>query len=797
MVVGEQPSPIDARDEEPFSGFDGRKLAFLLERLNLHREGIYLTTAVKCDMPKKTQKIKKYAAACRPHLIEEIEYVRPKVIVTMGTTALSSLVGEPLAADEYRGFPIPLKMGDLKTWVIPTYSMSQAIAKPTWDPIIVRDLKLAKSIAKDGYEPQPINVDVKVLSSVDEVKTLVGELYKADEFSFDLETKDLDFIKSPILCHSFSIDGERSFVVPMDHKVPFKGDYRNWTEKERAQVLWLMKKAYVSPARKTAQNGKFDKKFLLKYGIALRNFDFDTMLAHHLIDAEKPHDLLFIAQWYNLVHEKYDHALEIQKRIHGKDDYSKFDPRTLYYYAGIDSAVTQGARPILEAELEKNRVEWVFKNVSIPQTHLLADMEYRGAHLDLPGMNRIIEDTEGKIAELTVRIKDILKVSDYNPNSTKQLGEYLAKHRVQTGKETKSGKMCLDEEAITPLIHNKKVGALIKATLEARSLTKLKGTYLDGNKKGKKTGLKNKMDENHYIHTEFLIHGTYTGRLSSKNPNLQNIPKDFGIRQLFIPDEPGDTLMSVDYKQLEVRVAAAISKDPILIKEILAGVDMHSRNAASLLLRVPEDEFIRVINDKGADFYKQWVEARRAAKAVTFGVLYGSQAHGVSARENIKLETCEEFITEFFKKYRVLNAWIKRQHSLVRDTAKVRTPTGRFYKFHDLEWANSNYCPDKMRYQRRGETERISVNMPIQGMGSDVFQFHKIKVYKHLLRNKMQSRFVLSLHDGFLMNVKPNEREELEATVPGLMHKKLNEGTKFEVPLDVDVEFSDRWEGKD
>lgn len=798
MIVGEKPTPSDVERGQVFAGLEHRKLSFLLDRVNMHREAVYLTYAVKCDMPKKTTKIKKYASACLPHLIEEIEWVKPKVIITLGTTALSALVRDELTADDYRGFPIPLNLGEFKTWVIPTYSMTQAIGNPGWDPIFVRDLKLAKKIAKEGYNPPPIDIDVRVLTDVDSVKELVGKLHKADEFSFDLETKDTDFIKSPILCHSFSMDGKTAYVVPHDHKFPWKGDFRTWNEKEKAQIEWLLKKAYVSPAKKTAQNGKFDKKFLLKYGMLLRGFDFDTMLAHHLIDSDKPHDLLFIAQWYDLVHQKYDHALELEKRVHGRDDYSKFDPRTLYYYAGIDAGVTQQARPILQEELIRTKTNWVFNNISIPQTHLLADMEYHGAKLDLVGMNRLISETDEKIRTLMTKIKSTLKVEDYNPNSTKQLGEYLEKHRVDTGKRTPGGKMSLDEEAISPLAKHPRVGELISATLEARSLTKLKGTYLDGTKRGgTKSGLRNKMDENHFIHTEFLIHGTYTGRLSSKNPNLQNIPKDFGVRQLFIADEPGDILMSVDYKQLEVRVAAAVSKDPVLIKEILAGVDMHSRNAAMLLLNVPEAEFMAVINDKHHPKHKKYAEARRAAKAVTFGVLYGSTAHGVAAREKIDIEICEKFIAQFFRKYKVLAQWIKQQHQLVRQTSKVKTPTGRFIRFHDLEWANSKWCPDKMQMIRRGETERVSVNMPIQGMGSDIFQYHKIKVFKYLKKKKMKSRLVLSLHDGFVMNVKPNEREELTNVVPLLMHKKLNEGTRSEVPLDVDLEFGRQWEGKD
>lgn len=802
MIVGEKATQFDKKAFEPFRGFDGNKLGYLLHQAGLVRERCFLTYAVKCDPPKNSAKLKKYAAACRSHLMEQIEWVKPKVIITLGTVALQAVIGEDLTADGYRGFPLKVKSqsGDFDTWVVPSYSVTQTMGDAGKDPIVVRDLKLAKQIAVEGYQPKPIECDVKVLTSVDEAKELVGKLWKAPSFSYDLETKNLDFLKSPILCSSFAFEKDRAYVLPIDHRFEYKGEFRTWTPKERAQIVWLLKKAMISPAKKTAQNGKFDNKFLRSYGVTVKNFDFDTMLAHHLVDESKPHDLLFIAQWYNLIHEKYDHALELQKKIHGKDDYSKFDPNTLYYYAGIDAAVTNDVRPLLEQELIDQKANWVFRNVSIPQTYVLTDMEFRGAKIDLVGMNKIIKETDDKISQLKVKIKDIMKVDDFNPNSTVQLKAFFNKHRVNTGKQTKGGNMSLDEEVLKNFTEHRRVGEVTKAVLEMRGLTKLKGTYLDGKTSGtakKKTGLRHKLDENHFIHTDFLIHGTYTGRLSSKGPNLQNIPKDDGIRQLFIPDNAGDWLMSVDYKQLEVRVAAAISKDPILIREILEGVDMHSRNAATLLLGVKEELFVKVLADKKHPDHARYQEARRAAKAVTFGVLYGSTAHGVSTRNKLDLDLCENFISAFFKKYRVLRQWIKSQHEKVHRTRRVRTPTGRFTRFYDLDWATSKYCDDRTKMIRLGEAERISVNMPIQGCGSDVFQMGKIKVFKHLIKNKMKSRLVLSLHDGFVLTVTPDEKEALKDVVPKLMYTVMNPDTKFKIPLEVDVEFSKRWEGKD
>lgn len=803
MIVGEKPTSYDVSALEPFRGLEGQKLKFLLHQAGLMKEQCYVTYAIKCDSPKNiaSSKAKKLAKICRTHLLEEIAWVKPKAIITLGTTAFTALTGEDLPADDYRGFPMPLqgKGGEFNSWIIPTYSITQAIGSASKDPVMVRDIKLAKKIVREGYVPPAVDVDVRVLTSVQEVKELVGKLWRAKSFSYDLETGGLDFLKNPIQCASFSIDGKTAYVVPIDREFTVRGQTKKWTSVERKQILWLLARAFMSPASKTAQNGKFDNKFLRRYGIKVRRFDFDTMLAHHLVDEGKPHDLMFIAQWYGIVHEKYDHALEMQKRIHG-DDWMSFDTRTLYHYAGIDAAVTQLARPILERELERTKTKWVHDNISIPQSHVLADMEYRGARMNLVGMNKIIKETDEKIIQLKVKVKDLMKVDDFNPNSTKQLKEYMKAKRVRIEKKTPAGDISVDEEVLKTLVNHPRVGDVARMTLEMRSLTKLKGTYLDGKAGGgsrKKTGLRNKLDENHYIHTEFLIHGTYTGRLSSKNPNLQNIPKAFGIRQLFIPDRPEDILMSVDYKQLEVRVAAAISKDPVLIREVIQGVDMHSRNAATLLLKVDEKHFEGVLSDKNHPDHKRFSEARRAAKAVTFGVLYGSTAHGVAARNKLDLELCEAFIRKFFKKYRVLSNWIKNQHSLVRKTHMVRTPTGRYIRFNDLDWAKSKYCPDRFRLIRTGEVERISVNMPIQGFGSDIFQTHKIKVFKHLAKQKMGSRLLLSLHDGFVMNVKPEERAALTESVPKLMYAVLNKGTKFAVPLEVDIEFGKCWEGKD
>lgn len=807
MVIGEFPRKGDISSEKPFVGEDGTKLKYLFESAGLNREAMYLTHAVKCDLGKSKKANKKTVAACKFHLAEEIAWVRPKVIVTMGTTPLKMIMPNAQGADDMRGFPYPLysKKGQHIAWVVPTLSIGQAVNDPTSDPILLKDLALARRLLR-GEIPKPLDIKVHVLNTVDAWKKIAREMYQSDSWSFDLETRGFDFLtRRGILCASFSMDGKTGYTLPIDHKFKRSGKLVKWTETERTEILDILVKLFKCKASKTAQNGKFDLKWLRAYKVLVRNFDFDTMLAHHLVDSEKPHDLIFISQWYDVISEKYDFVLEVEKEklckeLGIKNDEFTYDlltPDNLYWYAGIDAAITQALKPILQAEMIKLKLFDVFKKISMPLSYLLADMEFRGARINLQEMNEIIRRVDTQIGQLTAELKLELKVDEFKPNGTKDLAAYFKKKRIfSTGKKTPGGAPSYDEEVLNKLASNSRVGAVCTKVLQLRGLSKLKTTYLDGNGKDKTKGMRNKLDANHYLHTNFKIHGTYTGRLSSVGPNLQNIPKAHGIRQLFLPDGPNDIFMDVDYKQLEVRIAAAISKDPILIQEVLDGVDMHSRNAAIFLLNMKEEDFVAVINDKNHPNYHLYKEKRRAAKAVTFGTLYGSTPEGVSARENIPVEDCKTFIRGFFKKYRVLNEFIQSQHDKVMTFHKVVSPTNRTVTFSDLNWTKSGYCSDRVAYRRYGEVKRISVNMPIQGYGSDIFQMKCLELYAYLKTNKMKSRFVLSIHDGFVLNVVPEEVQILKEVVPELMKTTLNAGTRYAIPLEVDFGFTRKWEGE-
>lgn len=826
MIVAENPEQADDDAGKPMRGLHGAKLDFLLKHAGLTRDDIWLTYTVKCRPPKGKTIYKRHFTACGVHLKEEIKWVRPKVVITMGGNALKGLAPDLGGLSGCRGFPYPYKNpvdNSVQFYILPTQSTKYAMAMVNSDDILIRDLRLAKAIADGDWEPQAMNVRVTVARTLDEIRALAARLIEEKEWAFDLETTERDFVKDDVLCFSFGFSATEAAVVPFYKEFDRGGETVKWTEEELAEIVNILRPAFAGPARKSAQNGKFDINFLRvmnkvdtlsNLGIRVKGYDFDTMLAHHLLDVNKPHDLLFIAQWYGVAHEQWDAYLESLFRKIGKHDMAAADSHAVFNYAGIDAAVTQALRPILMNELEKNGLMPVFREISMPLNHVLANMEYYGARIDRKRLVELGKLAEDQIGAIMARIKSKVGDPEFKPSSPKQVLNYLIKVRalrpprpdvdVEDGpKLTKSGNLSVDEEVLSRLEKAGKGKGVPGLIVSLRQWEKMKGTYLDG--KDGLGAIVGQLDWRHYAHTNYKIHGTISGRLSSAKPNLQNVPKDailrdvdgkevkISVRSCFVPDEEGDEFMSVDYRQLEVRVAAALSKDLVLIKEINDGVDMHSRNAATVLLGITEEEFLKVYKDKKHPLFDKYKMARDAAKAVTFGVLYGSGPQGVADRNDIPLELAEKFIRGFFRKYTKLAEWIKDQHRNVRESGIQRTATGRIVRFPVLKWAYSKYCPSWERNRQVAEVERVAVNLPIQSFGSDIFQKGKIKMFVAMSKAQAKSRFVLSIHDGGILNVKPDEKEAMEALAQQCMRTVLNPGTKYAVPLDIDVTWMPRW----
>lgn len=785
MVIVESIKETDAGLRQAASGDVGRKLGYLFDKAKIKKDHVFITAAIKCPVAKGKKPTKASKDACISHLREEIEYVKPAVIITMGSVGLSMLLPKIEGATKERGFRYEYLSDSNdesnKIAVIPTLSADQATSSCLYDRVIVRDFQYANRILKDpSYKSPSTEFSVKIAKTTEDLAALEKSLLEAPSWSFDLETQGLDFTKHKIICASFS------FKTGEGHVLPFY-DF------EMARSF--CKRVFASKARKTAQNGKFDVKFLRAIGVEVEHFDFDTMIAHHLIDGAMPfRSLTFLAQWFGLINTRYDAAIDAQKKKHGKDDYSMFDRDTLFEYAGIDAAVTFGLRSIFEPLIDQDGVRQVFEKISMPLIRLLADMEYRGAHIDKPVMVSLHTKLTAEIEQTRSEIADLTKIEDFNPASPAQVKKYIKSKRVALKQVTVSGAESMDKEVLESLKGHRWLGKFPDLVLRHRTLQKICSTYLK-DPKGVK-GLLPKLDQNSYLHTNFNIHGTNTGRLSSDKPNLQNVPRAHGIRELFIPDETGDLFLGADYKQLEVRVAAAISKDPVLIAEVLAGVDMHSRNAATFLLNMDEAEFVSILKDTSHEKYAFAVNARTCAKSITFGVLYGSTAFGVAKRENIDVEYCEKFIQAFFSKYRVLSKWIARQHKTVEISKRIVSPTGRFYHFDDFDYINSKYCMNFERKKRIEEVYRNAVNLPIQSYGSDIFSLHKLKVFNYLQKHNLNSRLVLTIHDGFIINLKPSEKNRLVEVIPKIMRRVLNKGTRFEVPVEVDLEVTDKWLGK-
>lgn len=800
MIVTSAITPFDEEARKYASGDHGRKLGWLLERAGLSREGVFVTGAVRCPrrkggaVPKKT-----IMDACRPHLDKEIAEADPAVIITMGPAALKQVLGLDVGGlDGLRGFPIRLPDPSGDRWVIPMWDISRAFAYPEDDGIVVRDLKLAAEIAEKGWKSKPLGCKrVAIITDFVALRALAERLKTEAEFGFDLETEGLDFTRGRILCASFGFADGTAAVVPVikpwrDAELNEDGAVvvpaSTWSPDALEKVYAFLRFAMNTRASKTAQNGKFDVKWLRRdAGVErIRNFDFDTMLAWALLEPDKPADLLFIGQWLGVVNEKYDDALEAEfRRLGGKRDYSKASPDVLFRYAGIDAWLTLTLRPILQRMLEEAKLDKLYRAVTNPLSHVVADMEYGGVRIDRSGMEAGIERTKLRLEELLAEIRGIAGKPTFNPNSPKQLVEILKGLGVKLTKTTKTGQLAVGEDVLKGIAKRGRGSNLPRLVVEYREQVKFMGTYL--------VGLLDLLDPNDFLHTTFKVNGTYTGRLSSLDPNLQNIPKAGGIRELFIVDEPGDVFLGVDYSQLEVRIAAAVTRDPVLIREIRDGTDMHSDNACRVW-GYDLAEFKVGAKLESHPKYELYSTKRDNVKRITFGVLYGGGAEGVSEREEIPLEEVEEFIEGFFRKYRVLAKYMRESRRRAWDSGVIRTRLGRRYRFLSLPWLTSGLAPKKIRSRAKGDIERVGVNMPIQSCGSDIFSMKKVALHRELRRRGLKSRLVLTIHDGFVMNVKPYERAEVEALVPEIMNCALNEGTADEVKLFVEMKiYGEKW----
>ena len=580
--------------------------------------------------------------------------------------------------------------------------------------------------------------------------SLRAELSIAESFCFDTETTGLDPHTAEIVCMSFSFRKHEAFCVLLPKK-----------REEAQKILDDFREVFADEKiLKIGQNLKYDMLILGNYGIETKGKLFDTMLAHYLIQPEQRHNLDYLCEIY-LNYEKIPTASLIGKK--GKNQLNmRYVPKEkLRDYACEDADLTFRLKDALEPELDKFEMRELFETIEMPLVPVLVHMEQAGVKLDIEELKKYAVTLREQIIQVE---KEIFELSgeEFNISSPKQLGLILfEKMKISSGdiKRTKTKQYSTAEDVLSKLTDKHPI---INKVLEFRSLKKLLSTYVEALPElvNPKTGK---------IHTSYNQAVTATGRLSSVNPNLQNIPiRDENgreIRRAFIPTDENYTFLSADYSQIELRIMAALSQDADMLKAFGEGKDIHTITAAKIY-KVPETEVTP--------------EMRRKAKTANFGIIYGISAFGLSQRLNISRSEARQLIDGYFENFPGVKIFMDKQIELAGKNGYVQTIKGRKRYLNDINSANAVV---------RGMAERNAINAPIQGSAADIIKIAMINIYKQFENENLQTKMVLQVHDELDFDVYKTELNKVKQIVKTEMEHAVELG----VPLTVEMNNAGNW----
>lgn len=588
----------------------------------------------------------------------------------------------------------------------------------------------------------------KLIENETEAKELSDFLLTNEIFSLDTETTSIEALDAKLVGLSFSTEDFRAWYVPVSRE----------TEKAK-KILEIFRPVYENPKiLKVGQNLKYDLTVLANYGIHLSGPLFDTMLAHYLIQPELRHNMDYLAEIY--LNYKTIHIEElIGPKGRGQKNMGDLEPKDIYKYACEDADVTLRLMKPLAEELRKNGVEEVFQNIEMPLMPVLARMERNGVVLDTDTLKEVENDFTLRLQTLE---KDIYELAghEFTINSPRQVGEVLFGELKlsEKVKKTKSGQYSTSEEVLRDL-HSKH--PIVQKILDYRGLKKLLSTYVEALPKliNPATG---------HIHTSFNQAVTATGRLSSSNPNLQNIPvrgeDGREIRKAFIP-EAGEIFFSADYSQIELRIMAHLSGDEHMIEAFNAGHDVHAATAARI--------FHKDIKDISKD-------ERRKAKTANFGIIYGISAFGLAERMDVSRTEAKELIDSYFEMYPKIKDYISKAVDTAREKGYIETEFGRRRYLPDINSRNAVV---------RGYAERNAVNAPIQGTAADIIKIAMIRVQQRLDAEGCKARMMLQVHDELNFSVPTDEFDKVKRIVI----EEMQGAYKMSVPLEADCGEGKNW----
>ena len=590
--------------------------------------------------------------------------------------------------------------------------------------------------------------EYKLIDNENEIRNLFDFLMTFEIVSLDTETTSTNAIEAELVGMSFSVEENKAFYVPVSAN-----------REEALRIVNIFKPLYENEKiLKVGQNIKYDLEVLANYGVTLKGKMFDTMIAHYVLQPELYHNMDYLAEIY--LKYKTIHIEElIGPKGKGQKNMRDLNPQDVYEYAAEDADITLKLKNILEKELEKAGVEHLFYDIEMPLMPVLASMEMNGVCLDTVSLKETSEVLTNRLKIIENKIYE-LSGETFNIASPKQVGEILFDKLkiVEKAKKTKTGQYVTNEEVLQGLKHKHEIVGNI---LEHRGLKKLLGTYVDALPSliNKRTGR---------IHTSFNQTIASTGRLSSSDPNLQNIPvrgeEGKEIRKAFIP-EPGCLFFSADYSQIELRVMAHLSNDENMIEAFREGYDIHAATAA----KIYKEDMNEVSRDQ-----------RTKAKRANFGIIYGITIFGLAERLDISRDEAKQLIDGYFETYPKVKEYMETAKETARKNGYVETLFKRRRYLADINSRNATV---------RGFAERNAINAPIQGTAADIIKVAMINIYNRFNNEGIRSKMILQVHDELNFSVYPDEKEKVEKIVL----EEMQGAFSMKVPLVADCGWGKNW----
>ena len=604
----------------------------------------------------------------------------------------------------------------------------------------------AKKSNLETLESQPHNY--QLIDTENKRREIIQKLLTSKILSLDTETTGTEPMDAELVGMSFSITENEAFYVPVpsdrDEALKIVKEFRTVFENENSL--------------KVGQNIKYDMIVLQNYGAVVKGPLFDTMIAHYVLQPELRHGMDYLAEIY--LHYQTIHIDElIGPKGKNQKNMRDLDPKDVYLYACEDADITLKLKNVLEKELKENDAERLFYDIEMPLVPVLVNIERNGVLLDTEALQQSSAHFTAQMEQIEKEIYE-LAGETFNIASPKQVGEVLFDKLkiIEKAKKTKTGQYVTSEEVLESLRHKHPV---VEKILEHRGLKKLLGTYIDALPLliNPRTGR---------VHTSFNQTVTATGRLSSSNPNLQNIPiRDENgkeIRKAFIPDE-GCLFFSADYSQIELRIMAHLSEDKNMIDAFLSNHDIHAATAAKI--------YKIDLKDVGSDM-------RRKAKTANFGIIYGISVFGLAERMNVDRKEAKELIDGYFETYPGVKAYMDKSIQVAQEKGYVETIFHRKRFLPDINSRNAVV---------RGYAERNAINAPIQGSAADIIKVAMARIYQRFQAEGIQAKMILQVHDELNFSVPVNEKERVEEIVIEEMEKAY----RMHVPLKADCGWGKNW----